>query len=50
MFDDACGCTCEAFVQPSALQLPFVRLFVDGRMSIKKVSCQAISREFAKGC
>ena len=40
MFDDAYGCTCEAIVILSDLQLPYVRLSTDGRMSTKRVCCR----------
>ena len=50
MFDDACGCTCEAVVLPSDLQLPFVRLSTGGGLSTKKVSCRAIAIESSKIC
>ena len=50
MFNDACGCTCKAIVQIRDLQLPSVRVSVDGRMSTKKVLCRVVAKEFSKMC
>ena len=50
MFNDACGCTCEAVVLPSDLQLRSVRLSEDGRLSTKKVSSRDVSIEYSKIC
>ena len=44
MFDDACGYTCGAVVQPSDSQL----LSEDGTLSTKKVACQVASRGFSR--
>ena len=47
MFDDACGCTCEAIVGLSDLQLPSICLSTDGRQ--RKSRVELFPEIFPKG-